>query len=80
MHQYEQVLRDRTTTGREAGRAGPWSLPCKLDTEKRVKKARLHARGNRTSEDLNASHARPDSPGPRDRGHRSLARTQETEA
>jgi hypothetical protein len=59
MHQYEQVLRDRTTTGREAGRAGPWSLQCKLDTGKAQKQVGGHARGNRTSEDLNASHVVP---------------------
>jgi hypothetical protein len=37
MHEYEQVLRDRTTTGREAGRAKPGQGIRKLDTEKRVK-------------------------------------------
>ena len=33
-------------TGREAGRAGPWSLPCTLDTEKRARVGSWHARAN----------------------------------
>jgi hypothetical protein len=58
MHSFEQVLRDRTTSGEKPG--GP-SRVTAMQTRYRqvVKKAWLHARGNRTSEDVNASHVVP---------------------
>ena len=58
MHEYEQVLRDRTISGEKPG--GP-SRVTAMQTRygQVVKKARLHARVNRTGEDVNASHVVP---------------------
>ena len=60
MHEYEQVLRDRTTSGEKPD--GPSRVKASANSIRASRQVgRLHARENRTSEDLNASHARPDS-------------------